>query len=93
MTKVKVKVEQELDLDWESIQSIVVATLKEDFDAFSNDIQRLRMKAAYDYDALKPYELEDLEDWMTTRDAIYNVLRWYTTPDELDSFMRNRSLL
>lgn len=91
MTKVKVKVEQELDLDWESIQAIVVATLKEDFDAFSNDIQRLRMEAAHS--ELKPYQREDLSDWMTTRDAIYNVLRWYTTPDELDSFMRNRSLL
>lgn len=91
MTKVKVKVEQELDLDWESIQAIVVATLKEDFDAFSNDIARLRMEAAHR--ELKPYQKEDLKDWMTTRDAIYNVLRWYTTPDELDSFMRNRSLL
>lgn len=91
MTKVKVKVEQELDLDWESIQAIVVGVLKEDFDAFSNDIVRLRMEAAHR--ELKPYQKEDLKDWMTTRDAIYNVLRWYTTPDELDSFMRNRSLL
>lgn len=89
--KVKVKVEQELDLDWESTQAIVVGVLKEDFDAFSRDIERLRMQAAHG--ELKPYQEEDMKDWMTTRDAIYNILRWYTTPDELDSFMRDRSLL
>lgn len=91
MTKVKVKVEQELDLDWEEAQKIVVAVLKEDFDAFTNDIERLRMET--NNRELKPFEKEDMSDWLTMRDAIYNMLRYYLAIDELDSFMRNRSLL
>lgn len=91
MTKVKVKVEQELDLDWDTTQPIVVAVLKEDFDMYSNDIAKLRQKDARG--ELKLYEKEDLKDFEIVRDAIYNVLRHYTTPDQLDSFMRNRSLL
>lgn len=91
MTKVKVKVEQELNLDWEDSQKIVVAVLKEDFDSLTNDIQGCRKDRSY-YD-LKPYEKEDLDRWMRTRDAIYTMLNYYLAPDELDSFMRNRSLL
>lgn len=91
MTKVKVKVEQELDLDWEDSQKIVVEVLKEDFDSLTNDIQDYRRDRSY-YD-LKPYEREDLDRWLKTRDAIYTMLNYYLAPDELDSFMRNRSLL
>lgn len=91
MTKVKVKVEQELDLDWEDSQKIVVAVLKEDFDSLTNDIEDYRKGRSY-YD-LKPYEKEDLDRWLKTRDAIYTMLNYYLAPDELDSFMRNRSLL
>lgn len=91
MTKVKVKVEQELDLDWEDSQKIVVAVLKEDFDAITNDIEDYRKGRSY-YD-LKNFEKEDLDRWLKTRDAIYTMLNYYLAPDELDSFMRNRSLL
>ena len=91
MTKVKVKVEQELDLDWEAAQAVVVGILKEDFDTCTIDIEQHRREARSR--EMKDFENEDLANWMTLRDAIYNVLRFYTTPDELDMFMRNRSLL
>ena len=91
MTKVAVTFKQEIDMDWETAQPIVVAFLKEDFDTISADIEKLRRKSFFE--ELKSYQKEDLANWMATRDAIYNVLRYYTTPEELDSFMRNRSLL
>ena len=91
MTNVKLKVLQEVDLDWEEAQKVVVAVLKEDFDAITNDISKTRMEAAHR--ELKAFEKEDMKDWMTTRDAIYNMLRYYLAPEQLDSFMRNRSLL
>ena len=87
----KVKVTHEIDLDWESAQSVVVSVLKEDFDIISNDIVKTRRESSFR--GMKEYEKEDLKDWMTTRDAIYNMLRYYLAPDELDMFMRNRSLL
>jgi len=88
MTKVKLKVTQEVDLDWEEAQKVVVSVLKEDFDSITNDINSYRA-----FTSLKEFEKEDLDNWMTTRDAIYNMLRYYLAPDELDVFMRNRSLL
>ena len=91
MTKVKLKVTQEVDLDWEEAQKVVVSVLKEDFDIISNDIVDMRRKSSFE--GMKEFEKEDMKDWMTTRDAIYNMLRYYLAPDELDMFMRNRSLL
>jgi hypothetical protein len=91
MTNVKLKVLQEVDLDWEEAQKVVVAVLKEDFDSITNDIVNMRRKSSFE--GMREFEKEDLKNWMATRDAIYTMLCYYLEPDMLDSFMRNRSLL
>lgn len=88
MAKVKVKVEQELELDWESTQEIVVASLKEDFDTLTNEIVSLRMKSH-----LENYQKEDLMASIKYRDAVYNLLQYYMVHTDFEMFMRNRSSL
>lgn len=87
MTKVKVKVEQELELGWEATQEVVVSSLREDFDILSNEITKLRMMPE-----LQEYQKQDLIDTTEHRNAIYNTLKYYMSHDQFNMFMRNRSL-
>lgn len=77
-----------LEIEVDVVEQIVVGTLKEDYIAQQNDIERLLSKEV----PLRPFEVEDLWMHREVSNALEVLLRYYMYRPDADAWIAEHSI-
>ena len=71
-----------IELPYETLDDIVLETLKETYETCSNEVEILNNKERY----LETYEREDLALSKEIRDAVKALIYYFSTPDQAKEY-------
>ena len=71
-----------IELPYETLDDIVLETLKETYETCSNEVEILNNKERY----LETYEREDLALSKEIRDAAKSLIYYFSTPDQAKEY-------